>query len=202
MYRLNPYNILGVNPTDSLRTVKHAWHRLTSRYNPDEAEQTEEIHEGYVLIQNAYETIYREKSEGPETLQNAQQSQGQHQGQGTSHELNYRAAANMIDRLDRSLVSFFALEETILQLDGLIAQMRDLPEASWGPNAPTQAILDSLSELIARHDEMVNVYRRLESDARVVENAPIGRRWHLLRVLVTHAALWPQAQWLNPYQDV
>ncbi|KAI0103173.1 hypothetical protein GGR51DRAFT_561858 [Nemania sp. FL0031] len=286
MSRKNPYHILGVSPNDDLQTVKQAWHRLCLRYHPDKAGQTEETHERFVEIHNAYETIYREKteyeddfvhvshgdtwspfespeSESPDDAQQSQYQQSQYQqsqyqqsqyqqsqyqqsqyqqsqyqgqysqsqntraqrsqyapGQGNSNELNYGVAAHMIYDLNQALQSllrqlrlFFArfslvipqsdratwlvlgkclrsLEETLTQSAGLLSHIRVFHESYWGQNAPTYAILNTLSDLIAKHDQMRFTLSRMESDARVVENASQGRRFGLLRVLVTHASLW------------
>ncbi|KAI0467974.1 hypothetical protein F4859DRAFT_517509 [Xylaria cf. heliscus] len=57
MNRQSPYQILGVNRTDDMPTIKRAYHSLCLRLHPDKAGQTPDAHERFVRVQNAYEYI-------------------------------------------------------------------------------------------------------------------------------------------------
>ena len=82
---MDPYQVLGVSRNDSDEEIKKAYRKLSRKYHPDaniNNPNKEQAEEKFKEVQQAYDTIMKQKQSGSDFYSNASSYNSQNQGQG------------------------------------------------------------------------------------------------------------------------
>lgn len=80
---MDPYKVLGVDPSATDEEIKKAYKRLSKKYHPDmnlDAENIDEIERKFKEVQNAYNTINEQRERGSQPGYGGQQAYGGYGG--------------------------------------------------------------------------------------------------------------------------
>ncbi|KAI0439045.1 hypothetical protein F4803DRAFT_554466 [Xylaria telfairii] len=102
MTRKTSYQILGVNENSDMPTIKRAWHSLCLQFHPDKAGQTEESHESFVLVQDAYESICKKHEQQNEIVDYSGGTEGAWYQNGSEQKYQAKRKRNNIQYMYHS----------------------------------------------------------------------------------------------------